>query len=360
MAAMAPALTEAATQKIKLESTANPAASTNIQRNQAGQTDISTDTLSTIVNTFKSTPISHKANGNGGTKQTTSLLAKLKVSIKDPRLFQSGFQRDFVKSLKDIHFRKAPQIMNQPSPKQDNEEERSQTGSRPLHRPMTGGNNTGVINPGQSRVPAVSGQSVTQPRTGTTTSMCKKQEEGTTKLAVGSSPASSPGQIAPGKNSLLSSSLPSTSRTLSSVTSSPDSHHEDKADEGVQKARVEASKKQAQLERRMEFLQRRLRRIQSRQVDKHARQQLVGFVDYQHQNLETVVRSAESAAASDDNGGDLSKELLSDDCKNLSTAALVSLVQRMQKSIDTAVLFEQERIVVVAVQQFDGLRDRLR
>ncbi|XP_067687767.1 KAT8 regulatory NSL complex subunit 1-like [Haliotis asinina] len=87
------------------------------------------------------------------------------------------------------------------------------------------------------------------------------------------------------------------------------------------------STSQHQLQRRAEFLLRRLRRIQGRQIENHTRQQLHHFVEYQHKNLETVVKSINAPVT----GTELKTELLqSEDVKNLSTAALVNLVRKLQ------------------------------
>jgi hypothetical protein len=222
-------------------------------------------------------------------------------------------------------------MMNQPFQQRDNEEDKcreliAQTGS---HRQLKGGDNgkgAGGNASGQQsqqrQAPAVSGgQVVTSGRS--SPNMCRKLSDMASKTAsaINPSPLSTPGTSHGARQVSAAQSSPG-------VASLPDV--EERVDEDVQTARLEASKKQAQLERRIEFLQRRLRRVQSRQVEQHSRQQLLHFVDFQHQNLQTVSRTVTTPSAK--SGSDLKKELLSDDCKNLSTAALVSLVQRMQKS----------------------------
>ena len=91
----------------------------------------------------------------------------------------------------------------------------------------------------------------------------------------------------------------------------------------------EMLKRQKQLDTRADRLLRRLRRLQTRQAISHARQQMSGFVDHQHRNLETVRTSkAQSPTAAD-----LKAELFqSRDVKKLSTATLVNLVQKLQSS----------------------------
>ncbi|XP_041372074.1 KAT8 regulatory NSL complex subunit 1-like isoform X2 [Gigantopelta aegis] len=87
-------------------------------------------------------------------------------------------------------------------------------------------------------------------------------------------------------------------------------------------------KQQFQLKRRADFLLRRLRRLQGRQLEGHSRNQLRHFVDYQHKHLQTVVKSIQAPVSSD---ADLKTDLLqSEDVKNMSTSALVSLVRKLQ------------------------------
>lgn len=342
IAAMAPALTEAATQaKIKIESSTAASSDSvnrrNIRLNKEGQLEIPTENLTKIGKPYDIKTVSHL---NGEIRKQTSILkvqpassqTTIKVSIKDRGLIQQGFQTEFVKKLQGIRFiKRAPQIMNQPSQKQNNEEETyrgsiAQSGSH-THRQLqgdngraTGGNHIGQLL--QRQVPTVSGQAVIQGRS--TQNMCKKLGEIRPEPAASTSASGpAPGVIKAGR--LVTSTV---STALHSILSTPPDS-EDRVDENVQSARLEASKKQAQLERRIEFLQRRLRRVQSKEVEQHSRQQLISYVDYQHRNLQTVARTISAPA---ENSSDLKKELLSDDCKNLSTAALVSLVQRMQKS----------------------------
>ncbi len=89
--------------------------------------------------------------------------------------------------------------------------------------------------------------------------------------------------------------------------------------------------RQRLLERKADRLLRRLRRLQSRQAVSHIRQQLSGFVDHQHKNLQTMAKSMKSPSPS--TSVDLKTELLqSEDVKSLSTAALVNLVRKLQSS----------------------------
>lgn len=92
---------------------------------------------------------------------------------------------------------------------------------------------------------------------------------------------------------------------------------------------AETTKRQRELERRSERLLRRLRRLQGRQSVTHIQTQLSGLVDHQHQNLQTMAKSMKSQPTN----VDLKTELLqSEDVKSLSTAALVDLVVRLQSS----------------------------
>lgn len=89
----------------------------------------------------------------------------------------------------------------------------------------------------------------------------------------------------------------------------------------------DASRKEVLLEKRSQFLLRRLRRLQGKQLESHVRSQLKSFVEFQHQNLQTVASKAIRPF------GDLQSTLLnSNDVKNLSTSNLVSLVRKLQAS----------------------------
>ena len=93
----------------------------------------------------------------------------------------------------------------------------------------------------------------------------------------------------------------------------------------------DVSKRRRDMERRAERMLRRLRRLQSRQAVVHIKQQLSGVVDHQHKNLQTMAKSMKSPNPSA--SVDLKTELLqSEDVKSLSTAALVTLVRKLQSS----------------------------
>ncbi|ELT94028.1 hypothetical protein CAPTEDRAFT_222820, partial [Capitella teleta] len=83
---------------------------------------------------------------------------------------------------------------------------------------------------------------------------------------------------------------------------------------------AESAKKQKRLEGRHERLMKRLRRLQSRQSISHVKQQMTGFVSTMQRNLQVAQQDFKSQL------------LQGHDVKNLSTAALVSLVQQLQAS----------------------------
>lgn len=91
----------------------------------------------------------------------------------------------------------------------------------------------------------------------------------------------------------------------------------------------QANKMQHHLERRTQHLIRRLRRLQGRQLEFHTEQQLSSFVEYQNQNLQTVAKSMKPMTPTQERKQDL---LQSRDVKNLSTAALVNLVRKLQST----------------------------
>jgi len=89
----------------------------------------------------------------------------------------------------------------------------------------------------------------------------------------------------------------------------------------------DASRKQQKLERRSQFLLRRIRRLQGRQVESHVKSQLKSFVEFQHQNLQIVASRAIRPFNEIPN-----TFFNSTDIKNLSTSNLVALVRKLQSS----------------------------
>ncbi|KAL4228746.1 histone H4-K16 acetylation [Mactra antiquata] len=81
------------------------------------------------------------------------------------------------------------------------------------------------------------------------------------------------------------------------------------------------------LERRSQFLLRRLRRLQGRHLESQVKLQLKAFVDFQHHNLQSAASKAIRPF------GELPNTLFnSSDVKNLSTSNLVTLVRKLQAS----------------------------
>lgn len=89
----------------------------------------------------------------------------------------------------------------------------------------------------------------------------------------------------------------------------------------------ELTRKEYLLERRCQFLMRRLRRLQGKHLESQAKLQLKAFVDFQHHNLQSAASKAIRPF------GDLPNTLFnSSDVKNLSTSNLVTLVRKLQAS----------------------------
>ncbi|KAL3835791.1 hypothetical protein ACJMK2_021265 [Sinanodonta woodiana] len=89
-----------------------------------------------------------------------------------------------------------------------------------------------------------------------------------------------------------------------------------------------AIKMQQNLNSRTQFLIRRLRRMQGKQLETHIKKQLGSYVEFQHKNLQTVASKVIKPPSNT-----LKTDLFhSEDVKNLSTAALVNLVRKLQSS----------------------------
>lgn len=354
MAAMAPALTEAATQaKIKLPESSSAASSDSVNgrdlRHSLGKSENSTtDKLTKVAKPLgglaTSVPVSH-LNGDSlrSSQKPPSAFAKLgsiKVSanIKDLLASRtSAFQYECLKSLGPNG--KRLQRMNQPSPLgQGNEEaekcrnQPDQNGSHAQPREDDGRSVAGNHAKGRPANDRGSGQAVNLARS--TRNMCRNAEEGDKDAPVVNKSGSG--------RTLSSGTLPVAPRVplVASTTPAAASHSQQPGVESsvdtecseVRQARAEAAKKQAQLERRMEFLLRRLRRVEGHQMESHVRLQLAHFIEYQRNNLQTVAKTINPSANSSDSSSDLKAELFSEEVKNLSTAALVSLVRRLQAS----------------------------
>lgn len=107
----------------------------------------------------------------------------------------------------------------------------------------------------------------------------------------------------------------------------------------------DALKKQHILERRSQFLLRRIRRLQGHQLDSQVKTHLKAFIDFQHQHLQTVASKAIRP---------FSENTLFNcsDVKNLSTSNLVTLVRRLQASqpkplIDTNMRNNKKGVLVM-------------
>ncbi|PVD35813.1 hypothetical protein C0Q70_02782 [Pomacea canaliculata] len=353
MAAMAPALTEAATQaKIKLPDTSSaasvespvvngrdfhqPARSNSLSKSEKSPCVVKLPQVVKSQGVLATGSVSH-LNGDlrllASQKSATTVgkLSTVKVSGRFKDLIAgrtSSFQNEVIKTLG--YNGKLVQRMNDPSSGLRNEEaencrRQSQNGSNRL--PYGDTFMTDLMG-GKQQTELTSGQAN---QIGATKNMCKgTQEGGRLKSSRNNATRETGGQHAQRPNAPSASATSDAAHGQGlSIYSFVDSVE---SDANVEKMRAEASKKQAQLERRMEFLLRRLRRVQGRQMEGHVRHQLRHFVAYQQNNLQTVTKPINPSSFTNDGSGDLKAELCSDDAKNLSTAALVDLVHRMQAS----------------------------
>ncbi|KAK7482097.1 hypothetical protein BaRGS_00026681 [Batillaria attramentaria] len=353
MAAMAPALTEAATQaKIKLPESSTAASSDSVNgrdlrhslaKSETSPKDKLTKVAKPVGGLATSVPVSH-LNGDplrSSQKPTTALgkLGSIKVSANIKGLLagrSNVFQREFIKSLGPNG--KRGQRMNQPSPLgQGNEEAdkcRNQlepNGSHAQPREDDGRSAAGNAR-GIRRSDRSSGQELNLARS--TRNMCRNAEEGDKTTVPAVNKNTDPALGAGTRPSLRIA--PATTVTATSSHIQPLESSVDVECSEVKQARVEAAKKQAQLERRGEFLIRRLRRVEGHQMESHVRLQLAHFIEYQRNNLQTVAKTISPSANPNDSSSDLKAELFSEEVKNLSTAALVSLVRRLQASQSVA------------------------
>ncbi|RUS68581.1 hypothetical protein EGW08_023657, partial [Elysia chlorotica] len=92
--------------------------------------------------------------------------------------------------------------------------------------------------------------------------------------------------------------------------------------------RKECARKQAYLERKVETLLRRLKRMRGKIVETHSREQLRQFVNYQHRSLQHVAKVMRSEAPGP---AELKEHFLSnEEVKSMSTTELVKLVKTYQ------------------------------
>jgi hypothetical protein len=105
----------------------------------------------------------------------------------------------------------------------------------------------------------------------------------------------------------------------------PQSPQEDKMKDSV----GDVTRRQQMQEKRAQRLLRRVRRLEARQGHAHISDQLTGLVGHQHKNLESMAKSIKVPPANTDFKTEL---LQSENIKNLSTASLVNLVRKLQSS----------------------------
>lgn len=95
-------------------------------------------------------------------------------------------------------------------------------------------------------------------------------------------------------------------------------------------AQQQVMKFQCFLGKKVNTIMKRLRRIQGKQLEQHIRRQLAGFVSKQHKNLQTMAKSIKSPNSGGSIPGLQTDLLQSEDVRHLSTAALVNLVRKLQ------------------------------
>lgn len=121
-------------------------------------------------------------------------------------------------------------------------------------------------------------------------------------------------------------------RKLVEVMKMPDNQEQtlDRSLQRTEDLMKDATRKEVLLEKRSQFLLRRLRRLQGKQVELQAKSQIKTFTEHQHQNLQIV---ATKAIRPNSSPMDRDNTLFhSNDVKNLSTSALVNLVRKIQTS----------------------------
>uniref|UniRef100_A0A2C9KRZ0 PEHE domain-containing protein n=1 Tax=Biomphalaria glabrata TaxID=6526 RepID=A0A2C9KRZ0_BIOGL len=92
--------------------------------------------------------------------------------------------------------------------------------------------------------------------------------------------------------------------------------------------RKECIKKQIYLERKADILLRRLKRMKAKVVEAHAKEQFRHFMKFQHKNLQSVAKAIKNETPGPT---ELKEHFLSnDDVKNMSAAQLVKLVKNYQ------------------------------
>ena len=343
MAAMAPALTEAATQvriKDTLPGTVSPPSATSASavlngRDLNGKSDLPKYTTAkklslNLDNLTRSTKqlkrfAGHLLKSNAGVKFTTQSLSTNTRNIKVGQIGSivgkdklcSGLQNGTVHlcTAKSLMNGRYTEIMNQSSLQNENkcpvkEDVTSEMGKNSLVNGQI--SNKNGLDCHSEGVKLTNGN-ILPPRLN---NMCKDSEliKPTSVTDAG---------IRCGKMSPVPSF--SVQDACESVCKNPGDVCDAQQTEALKQ---DVIKQQFQLKRRTDFLLRRLRRLQGRQLEGHTRNQLRHFVDYQHKHLQTVVKSIQAPV---NNDADLKTDLLqSEDVKNMSTSALVSLVRKLQ------------------------------
>ncbi|CAL1547714.1 unnamed protein product [Lymnaea stagnalis] len=114
---------------------------------------------------------------------------------------------------------------------------------------------------------------------------------------------------------------------MESIASKSETQPEERSKEDIRKDCV---KKQAYLERHVDNLLRRLKRMKGKVVEAHTKEQLRYFVNFQHKNLQNVAKAIKNETPGP---AELKEHFLSnEDVKNMSAAQLVKLVKNYQPS----------------------------
>lgn len=128
-----------------------------------------------------------------------------------------------------------------------------------------------------------------------------------------------------GKMGICVQNTQSHSNSVFEGTSKSDAQMDEKSKDDLRKDCV---KKQAYLERRVDTLLRRLKRMKGKVVEAHTKEQLKSFVSFQHKNLQKVAKTIKNEAPGPE---ELKEHFLSnEEVKNMSTAQLVKLVKTYQ------------------------------
>lgn len=153
--------------------------------------------------------------------------------------------------------------------------------------------------------------------------MCQTTESGTGPLAPTSSVQNHNGTNLSNKSEALLDRSGTLQLSSVSFAGRKDNAHD--VDLKPTDTAKDAARKEFMLERRSQFLLRRLRRLQGHQLESHVKTQLKSFVDFHHQHLQTVASNAIRPFSEN-------AFFNCNDVKNLSTSNLVTLVRKLQAS----------------------------